>query len=279
LYVERMDKQLTELLTQYGKIPLVWFDFDGYPSPAEPQATAELVRKINPEVIITNRLEPLHSDESHALVGKWGDYATPEQFVGSYCDTQPWETCMTICTQWAWKPEDKLKSLGECLRILCSSAGGDGNLLLNVGPMPTGEIEGRQVARLDEIGAWIKRNGEAIYGTRGGPYWPTKAYAATRKGSAVYLHLYGKGKEGEYVLPALGARMLKAAVLGGAEAKIVQDDNRLVVSVPAGAVDADVTVVKLEVAGDALKIPVVYPVSTSGSRHGVNAASTTGSHR
>ena len=82
-----------------------------------------------------------------------------------------------------------MKSLEECLQALDPCAGGDGNLLFNVGPMPTGEIEPRQVERLKEMGAWLAKNGESIYGTRGGPWKPTKTLASTRKGSTVYLHV------------------------------------------------------------------------------------------
>jgi len=97
-----------------------------------------------------------------------GDYDTPEQQIGRFNTTRPWESCITICQQWAWKPDDKLKSLEECVHTLVTCAGGDGNLLLNVGPMPTGEIEPRQVARLKEIGAWLAKFGTTIYETGAG---------------------------------------------------------------------------------------------------------------
>ena len=76
---------------------------------------------------------------------------TPEQQIGSFQIYRPWETCMTICQQWAWKPDDKLKSTAQCIRTLIRTAGGDGNLLFNVGPMPDGQIESRQVDRLKDM--------------------------------------------------------------------------------------------------------------------------------
>ena len=82
-----------------------------------------------------------------------------------------------------------MKSLRECLETLVRCAGGDGNLLLNVGPMPDGRIEPRQVKRLEEMGEWLKKYGETIYGTRGGPWKPGKSLASTRKGNTIYLHL------------------------------------------------------------------------------------------
>ena len=96
---------------------------------------------------------------------------------------------MTMCTQWSWKPNDALKSFEQCIRTLASTAGGNGNLLFNVGPMMDGRIEARQVARLKQMGEWLKHNGEAIYGTKGGPYIPDSVMVSTRKGNKVNLLL------------------------------------------------------------------------------------------
>ena len=75
--------------------------------------------------------------------------------------------------QWAWGgPKDGVKTFAECMNMLIRCAGGDGNMLLNVGPMPSGEIAPEQVGRLKEMGAWLAKYGESIYGTRGGPFKP-----------------------------------------------------------------------------------------------------------
>lgn len=263
-FVERMHAQITELLTKYGRIPLIWFDFDGYPNPSDPKETASLVRKLQPGIIMTNRLEALHSDESHGRMGPWGDYATPEQFVGGFCDTIPWETCMTIGSQWSWKPHEKVKSLKQCLSTLITTVGGDGNLLFNVGPKPDGEIEPEQVARLKEMGAWLAKNGEAVYGTRGGPYYPTKAYASTRTSDAVYISAIQLAN-GSLVLPALPAKVRSAALLDETPVSFEQTDALLKLTIPEGRQDPDITVVKLEVEGNPMKIPAIVPASTSGS--------------
>lgn len=114
-----------------------------------------------------------------------GDYDTPEQAVGRMNTEIPWESCFTLCEQWAWKPNDKMKSLDESLKIFSQTIGGNGNLLLNVGPtMPDGRIEMRQIKRLEEIGNWVKSNSEAICGT---PYPPTANYATTRKRNRIFL--------------------------------------------------------------------------------------------
>ncbi len=263
-FVERMHAQLTELLTKYGKIPLVWIDFDGMPIPSHPRETATLMRTLQPGVILSNRLEAIHTDESHGRVGPWGDYATPEQFVGSYCDAVPWETCMTIATGWSWKPNDKLKSLRQCLETLVRTVSGDGNLLFNVGPKPDGEIEPAQVERLKEMGAWLKENGEAIYGTRGGPFLPMADYSATRTAKAIYVHVFESSPE-KLFLPALPLPVRSAARLNGTPVAFEQSGDGLTLTVPKAERDPSVTVVKLTVDGDPLSLAVIPPASTSGS--------------
>ena len=91
-----------------------------------------------------------------------GDFGTPEQETGRFYGDRStyWESNMTICHQWAWKPNDRLKSLKECIDLLVTNAGCDGNFMLNVGPMPDGQIEPRQVERLREIGRWMKQYGQ-----------------------------------------------------------------------------------------------------------------------
>jgi alpha-L-fucosidase len=263
-FVARMHAQITELLSNYGRIPLVWIDFDGWPCPSLPEETATLIRRLQPGVILNNRLLPLHPDESHGLVGRWGDYATPEQRVGSYCDTVPWETCMTIATQWNWKPNDKLKSLQQCLETLVSTVGGDGNLLFNVGPMATGEIEPAQVQRLAEMGAWLKKHGAAIYGTRGGPWMPTKAYASTRTAAAAFVHVFGPAAA-PLTLPPLSARVHSAALLDGTPVEFAQTATGLTLTVPAAQRDPHVTVVKLRLGSSPLALAAIPPPSTTGS--------------
>lgn len=263
-FVERMHTQITELLTGYGKIPLVWIDFDGFPNPSSPKETATLIRKLQPGALITNRLEALHPDESHGRVAQWGDYATPEQQVGSYCSTVPWETCMTIAQQWNWRPGDQLKSLQQCLTTLVSTVGGDGNLLFNVGPKPDGEIEASQVSRLKEMGAWLEKHGEAIYGTRGGPYHPTPNYAATRKEDAIYISAL-IFTDNSIALPPLPAKVQSATLLDGNPVSFEQSADALTITVPLENQDPVITVIRLKIDAAPLKLAAIPAPSTSGS--------------
>jgi alpha-L-fucosidase len=163
---------------------------------------------------------------------------------------------MTICRQWAWKPNDDMKSLKECLQTLVLCAGGGGNLLFNVGPMPDGRIEPRQVARLKEMGAWLAKNGEAIYGTRGGPWKPTNKIASTRKGSTIYLHLL-RADDGRVELPDLPRKVKAASLLNGGEVKSSQAGGKLRLAFDRAALDPMDTIVRLELDGSALDVPVI----------------------
>lgn len=264
-FVERMHAQITELLTQYGPMPIVWFDYEGMPCPSDPDETAALVRRLAPDAIINNRLDVIDTDESHGAVFGNGDFATPEQFVGSYGDQLPWETNMTIGDQWAYKPNDKIKSARRCLEILLNTIGGDGNLLLNVGPDALGVIEDRQVKILDEVGRWVNAHAEAIYGTRGGPFTPTWHYVSTRNAEAIYVHALHL-KSGTVRLPAMPGQIVSASTLSGAAVNFSQTADGVRLTVPEAARDREVTVIKLKLAEILpLDMSPIYPPTRSGS--------------
>ena len=186
-----------------------------------------------------------------------GDYDTPEQQVGGFNRQRPWETCMTICRQWAWKPNDRLKSLRECVGTLIQTVGGDGNLLLNVGPMPDGRIEPRQADRLGELGAWLAQHGEGIYATRGGPFMPGAWGASTCKGNSVYLFVTRWPPEGPLRLPPIGPAVLGGRLLNGKKALIRQTASGITVDVPKSDRHDIATVIVLTVDREALEVPPV----------------------
>ncbi len=244
-YLAYLKAQVREILTDYGRVDILWFD--GLGKKAEDYdavAINRMARELQPHLLINNRN------------GLPEDFDTPEQRVGKYQDNRPWESCITICKQWAWKPDDTMKSLEECLQTLVRCVGGDGNLLFNVGPMPDGRIEPRQVDRLKEMGAWLAKNGESIYGTRGGPWHPTKNAASTRKGSTIYLHVFRWEKDA-LELPDLPRAVKSAALLGGGRATVRQQNGKLSVAVDPADRDAIDTIVKIELASSAMDIPEI----------------------
>ena len=260
-FVAHMQDELRELLTNYGRIDIFWFDSDGRPVDWHPQTTYPLVRGLQPQIIIDNRLEMASGAEweNQGKLRTNEDFYTPEQKVGAYDDQRPWETCMTLGTQWSWKPNDKIKSAREVIGILALTVGGDGNLLLNVGPMPDGRIEPRQEEVLKQVGAWMKLNGVSIYGTRGGPWKPTKALASTRKGNAVYIHIL-QSKTGQIELPALPAEIKSAALLNGGAVEFRQQEGKLLLKFSPRSTDSLDTVVKIELSHSAMDIPALTVV-------------------
>ncbi len=234
-YLRYMHGQVEELFTNYGRIDVLFFDgLEGTAADWDAYTLIPKIRKLQPWVVINNRC------------GVPADNDTPEQRIGGMQTDRPWETCMTIGDQWAWKPDDNIKSLKTCVQTLVRVVGGDGNFLFNVGPMPDGRIEPRQVERLHEIGEWLRQYGETIYGTRGGPFTPDTWGAATRKGNKIYLHLLDPGLE-VVNLPALPEKIVSSSVLTGGEAKVIQTGQGIQVSVPRQNRDEIDTIVALEV--------------------------------
>ncbi|MBN2506454.1 MAG: alpha-L-fucosidase [Verrucomicrobia bacterium] len=258
-YLDYLRTQVRELCSNYGRLDIFWFDGLGKPArDYDGEGLVKIIRGLQPHIIINNR------------TGLPEDHDTPEQRVGKFQNSRPWESCITICRQWAWKPNDTLKSLEQCLRTLITCAGGDGNLLFNVGPMPTGEIEPRQVERLREMGAWLGRFGESIYGTRGGPFKPGKWGASTFKGNTVFLHVFEWPADG-LTLPAIGRRILSAKVLAGGAAEFTQTDAGIGIRVGRNGREPIDTVIALHLDGPAAAIPPV-PLPGGSLSEGKQAA-------
>ena len=255
-FLSRMQGELRELLNNYGKVDLIWFDYDGREAAYDATNTHLLVQQAQPRIIINNRLDLSTGNKNTEMLSPFADYYTPEQRIGGYDDQRPWETCMTLGKQWSWKPDDKIKTTAEVISILARTVGGDGNLLLNVGPMPDGRIEPRQVDVLKQVGEWMTRNGVSIYGTRGGPFKPTANIASTRKGKTIYVHVL-KWPEGAVKLPNIPAKIVSATVHGGGKAEFIQSSAGIELSVASGKRDAKNTVIALKLDSDALKIPAL----------------------
>jgi len=200
-----------------------------------------MLRTLQPDIILNNR------------GGLPGDFHTPEQRVGGFNRERPWETCMTICRQWAWKPNDQMKSLEQCIQTLVQTAGGDGNLLFNVGPMPDGRIEPRQVARLKEMGDWLDKYGRSIYATRGGPFKPGNWGASTYEGNTIYIHVLN-WPEDTLTLSPIPKKIITSSVMTGGAVTVRQTKQAIEISVPkAYRRDLD-TIIVLELDGPANEI-------------------------
>ena len=267
-YYQYVKDQTREIIDRYGPLGIMWFDGE-WEAPWTRTYGNELydsLKTIQPSLVINNRVSKGRQGMSGTTQQSElnaGDYDTPEQRVGGFNRERPWETCMTICRQWAWKPDDAMKSLKQCLQTLLHTVGGDGNLLFNVGPMPDGRIEPRQVERLREMGAWLKTYGKGVYGTRGGPFKPGKWGASTCRGNKIYLFIMNWPQEGPLELPALPAHIETARSLSGGPLSLTHANGQMRLNVPANDRDDIATVIELRVQGPAMDIP---PIDVGGNR-------------
>lgn len=250
-FVEVMFTQVRELLTNYGKIDVIWFDGHWERSPEQWQAQEleKMIRELQPEILINDRLPGA------------GDFETPEQFIPAQPPENNWETCLTINSSWGYNPSDtELKSSRTLIHTICEVAGKGGNLLLNVSPMGNGELPTTQVERLQGVERWMAKHAESIIGTKPG-LEPWQFYGpSTRKDNRIYLHLLMKPYDTISVRGMPIKRIKSVSVLGEGEAltyrgrcavidQLFNPDplGELMISVPAAVIDQDATVIVLEI--------------------------------
>lgn len=240
-YIEYLHGQVRELLTDYGRIDGFWFDLGGRPEDWDTPKLFKMMRTLQPWLIINNRC------------GLPGDFDTPEQHLGRFQLDRPWETCMTLGTQWSWKPDDKVKSLKECIDVLVTCAGRGGNLALNTNPMPDGRIEPRQAERFRQIGAWLAKYGQSIYATRGGPFRSATWGVTTHQGDTVYVHVL-KWPGDRVTLPPIDKKVLASSAMTGGTANVKQTSDGIEISVPAEHRQELDTIVVLKLDGPASEL-------------------------
>ncbi|MCU0917878.1 MAG: alpha-L-fucosidase [Planctomycetes bacterium] len=265
-YNQYLKNQVAELIRNYGPLGILWFDGE-WEKPWTQERGIDLyrhIRSLQPSIIVNNRVGVGRAGmEGSTAAGAFaGDYDTPEQRIGKFQKDRPWETNMTICRQWAWKPDDQMKSLTECIQTLVRVVGGDGNFLLNVGPMPDGRIEPRQVDRLREMGAWLRQYGETIYGTRGGPIKTTAQIATTYRNNAIFVHILAWPGDA-ITLPALPKRVVDSSLLTGGKVSVRQTKDGIEIRVPPDDRQEIDTIVKLEMDGPAVDIEPVALAAVS----------------
>jgi alpha-L-fucosidase len=241
-YLEYMFGQVRELCEKY-KPDGIWFD-GGWEHPPQDWRAEELLKmiwSILPNAVINDR------------TGLPADFSTPEQFVpGTGMAQRLWETCMTINNSWGYNAYDHShKSVRQLIQTLVDIASKGGNFLLNVGPMPTGEIQPEFVVRLKQMGAWLKQYGDAIYGTDGSPFpvHNPPLNGCTVKGNKLFLHFF-EYPTAPVKIWGLKTKVNKAYLMKDkTPIEFKQKDLELVLDFPPIIPDPYDTIVVLELAG------------------------------
>ncbi len=236
-YLDYMHGQIRELLTGYGKLDIMWFDFSYGEMKGETWRATELmemIRSLQPHIVLDNRLDAsggnggsIHTNNPSFYSG---DFASPEQIIppSGVTDNEgrsiPWEACITLNNNWGYGATDKTyKKAGTIIRKLVECVSKNGNLLLNVGPDAKGEIPVESVRILEEVGEWVLRNGDSIYGCgqseRPKPEWGRY----TSNGNKLYAHIFEESI-GPVNLAGLAGRVKQA--------RLLSDGSELFVSRP-----------------------------------------------
>jgi len=264
-YLDLVEKNLDELLSNYGEMAVLWFDVGGN-NVIEADTQGARVRELQPNSVICSRL---YSRKVPVEQQKFADFnSLPDRMLPAKRMTVDSETCMTMRHNWGYdRTDDAWKSSKDIIEFLALCGARGVNLLLNVGPTPEGTLLPEEIERLEEVGEWMKVNGESIYGTQYSPvdfdfWWG----AMTQKDQTVYLHVLEWRPEGIEFNGIVG-KPSKAYFLADPKQKALPvryDANGHIttVSVPAEMPDLRNTVIALEYAE-----PVVADSKAKGSYH------------
>lgn len=226
--------QIEELMGDYGPIDILWLD-GGWVSPRNKQdidmpRIANMARKKQPGILIVDR----------TIHGRYENYQTPERSIPETQLPFPWESCITLTSDWGWVKNAKYKTPNQVVAMLMEVVAKGGSLLLGVGPTADGTIEQPTIERLAEVGRWLQKNGEAIYNTRitsnyhSGNVW----FTANKNGKKLYaLYALPEGEkipasiEWEGNIPAKNSKIRLLA--SGQQVKwTIKDDKKVILTVP-----------------------------------------------
>ena len=257
-YVEYYLKgQIKELIENYGPLGILWFDGEWVKDWSYEMGwnMFDYVLGLQPNIIINNRVGKGRQGLQGFSEGQEcpGDYGTPEQRIPpTGLPGVDWETCMTMNDTWGYKSyDDNWKSTEDLIRKLVDIASKGGNFLLNVGPTAEGLIPEPSIERLAAIGEWMKVNSESIYGTTANPIGKLSWGRCTAKPGKIYLHVFDWPANGKLEVAGLKNEIKKAYLLADKKHSVLsiahEDEDKIIITVPAEVPDMIDTVIVLEI--------------------------------
>lgn len=241
--------QVRELLTNYGKVSILWWDYATQMKSREGALKLQELTKHQPGIITNDRLHPDFP----------GDTRTPEQAIPDKISARGdnWETCMTMNNSWGYKSFDtNWKSSETLIRNLLRISSRGGNYLLNIGPAPDGSIPEESIKRLEEIGQWMRVNSEAVYGTEASPFgilpWGECTSKKSGEKTILYISVFNWPEDGKLMVPGLvGKKLISVKLLQtGAKLKPVMKEEFLEITLPSNPPDKAASVIKLVIRGN-----------------------------
>ncbi len=261
-FVDYLRSEVSWLLTHYGPIGVMWFDgeWESTWNANDGKKLYDLCRKLQPNVIVNNRVTVGRGDMEDSTL-QAGDFSTPEQYIPpTGLGDVTWETCMTMNDHWGYNSHDThWKSSKELIRNIVDIASKGGNYLLNIGPRSDGTFPPEAVQRLHDIGAWMKVNGQSIYGTKASVFeklpWGRSTTKRAGSRTTLYLQVFDWPKDGKLVVPGIGNEPVFAHLMLHDRTQTVdRAGSDLVIHVPTTAPSPDCSVVVLTVNG----APIIY---------------------
>jgi alpha-L-fucosidase len=253
-YIDFMNAQLSELLTNYGAVTGIWFDgwWDRPEADWRLRETYDLIHRLQPAAMIgsNHHRSPMPGEDFQMFEKDLPGHNTAGFSADAGIGDLPLETAETMAQHWGFSLLDKAyKSPDELIRYLVRAAGYDSNFLLNVGPMPNGKVQPEFVATLGKVGEWTRRHGESIYGTRGGPIAPQPWGVTTHKGNRVFVHVLD-WQQDSLLIPDTGRAIERVqAFPGGAPLDWATTEFGTLLRLPQG-VDGPDTIVEIILAAE-----------------------------
>ena len=250
-YLDYMDTQLAELLTNYGEIGGIWFDgmWDKKDADWRLDKTYSLIHKLQPAALVgsNHHLAPFPGEDFQMFEKDLPGHNTTGFSGDSKVGSIPLETCETINNSWGFNLQDnKNKTIKQLVQYVVKAAGYNANFLLNVGPMPNGKIQPDHVQLLKQMGEWLQTNGETIYGTTGGPITARDWGVTTQKGNKVYIHILDWQDE-SLVIPSWGKKIKSAKLFADkSPIKFIDNEFGIALKIPQSKLNDVDTIVELE---------------------------------